>query len=154
VAKQTAEVEAQETERFEAWAYVELMGHAEMAGRVTECAFGSEVFFQVDVPRADGATEYTRLVSARAIYAMTPVSREWCIEWRWRRPSSARPVPYLPVRAPDPVAVDPVVDDDDLNDDEPPDDEDWDDGARPDDEDELDEEDGGKVVIAGDEAPV
>lgn len=62
------------TEKFEAWAIVELFGHQRVAGRVSEQAIGGETFVRVDIPRVDEFAEvgefYTRLFGKGAIYAI------------------------------------------------------------------------------------
>lgn len=56
------------TEKFEAWAVVELFGHQRVAGRISDQAIGGESFIRVDIPRGEGS--YTRLFGKSAIYAI------------------------------------------------------------------------------------
>lgn len=62
------------TDKFEAWAIVELFGHQRVAGRVSEQAIGGETFVRVDIPRVDEFAEvdefYTRLFGKGAIYCI------------------------------------------------------------------------------------
>jgi hypothetical protein len=64
---------ADQVERFESWAIVELMGHVRMAGRVTEEElFGSKIG-RVDCPMPDGgyATVY---FGGGSVYRLSPCS--------------------------------------------------------------------------------
>ncbi len=76
---------------FEAWAIVELFGHARIAGKVTEQQIGGASFIRVDVPeleiRKDGCdltkaiqverrAAFTRLFGPAAIYAITPTTED------------------------------------------------------------------------------
>jgi hypothetical protein len=87
-------------ERFEAFAYVELFGHTQIAGRATSRPFGSTVFFQIDVLNPDGSISYSRLVSSSAIFSITPVDEAWCKRWAARKYPNPAPVPYLPEPTP------------------------------------------------------
>lgn len=59
------------TERFEAWAIVELFGHQKIAGRVTEQSIGGCHFLRVDVPDVNGRPGFTKLYTQGAIYGVT-----------------------------------------------------------------------------------
>jgi len=60
-------------EKFETWALVELFGHQQIVGVVTEQAIGGCSFIRVDVPAANGAPAYTKFYGNGAVYSMTPV---------------------------------------------------------------------------------
>jgi len=62
--------------KFEQWAVVELMGHARLAGRITEDQIGGCSFIRVDVPALNGLPAFTRWLGAGAIYSITAVSEE------------------------------------------------------------------------------
>lgn len=62
-------------EKFEAWAFVELMGHNKIAGRVTEQAIAGRNLLRVDVPLEDG-TFRTQFYGGSAIFAIHPASEE------------------------------------------------------------------------------
>lgn len=64
------------TERFDAWALVEVMGHRRFAGRVTEQTIAGAGFVRVDVPEQDGRPAFTKVFSPTSIYAITPLSEE------------------------------------------------------------------------------
>jgi hypothetical protein len=55
-------------DKFECFAVVELFGHAQCAGKVTEQVVGGETFVRVDVPLA--GNPHSRLFGKGAIYAM------------------------------------------------------------------------------------
>lgn len=65
-----------EARQFEAWAIVEVMGHRQFAGFVTEQALGGASFVRVDVPESDGLPAFTKLLGAGSIYAITPCTEE------------------------------------------------------------------------------
>lgn len=65
-----------EENKFESWAIVELFGHQQIAGLVTEQQVGGQSFVRVDVPEVDGKPGFTKLYGSGAIYAMTPCSEE------------------------------------------------------------------------------
>jgi hypothetical protein len=65
-----------ETEKFESWAIVELFGHAQIAGKVTEATIGGSSLIRVDVPECNGQKAYTKFYGNGAIYSMTPCSEE------------------------------------------------------------------------------
>jgi len=74
------------TERFDTWALVEIMGHKQIAGRVSETTLAGAGMLRVDVPAVpgepgvpgrsaghSGMPGFTKLLSPSAIYAITPV---------------------------------------------------------------------------------
>ena len=61
---------------LDCWAYVELMGHARTAGKVSEQQVAGAGFVRVDVPASDDGPAYTRLFAPSAIYAITPCTEE------------------------------------------------------------------------------
>lgn len=63
-------------ETFDCWAVLELFGHVRLAGHVTEATIGGCSFLRVDVPDAEGNTQFTRYLGNGAIYSMTPVTEE------------------------------------------------------------------------------
>jgi hypothetical protein len=66
---------ADEQPKFDHWAIVEMLGHRQLAGRVTEQTIAGVGFLRVDVPRKDGA-EVTKLISPKSVYALTPCTEE------------------------------------------------------------------------------
>lgn len=65
-----------QTEKFDEWAIVEVMGRQTFAGRVTEQTFGGTSFVRVDVPAVNGTPGFTKLVGSASIYAITPTTKE------------------------------------------------------------------------------
>lgn len=65
-----------DTKTFESWAIVEVMGHRQFAGFVTEQALGGASFVRVDVPEANDLPAFTKLLGAGSIYAITPCTEE------------------------------------------------------------------------------
>jgi len=69
-----------ETKTFESWAIVEVMGHRQFAGWVTEQALGGASFVRVDVPAVQAEGEdlpaFTKLLGAASIYAISPCTEE------------------------------------------------------------------------------
>jgi hypothetical protein len=72
--RMTSEVE--EKTAFEGWAVVELFGHNQIAGYVSEVAVFGTAMMQVDVPAAGDNPGYTKFFGGAAIYAITPTSEE------------------------------------------------------------------------------
>lgn len=65
-------------EPLDVWAIVELMGHARIAGHVTERSVAGQNMLQVNVPATPMRPAFTRLFGGGAIYAITPVDEETC----------------------------------------------------------------------------
>lgn len=69
-----------QTKQFETWAIVEVMGHRQFAGFVSEQTIGGASFVRVDVPEiADGdetLPAFTKLLGAASIYAISPCTEE------------------------------------------------------------------------------
>ena len=78
-----------EAEKFESWAVVELFGHQQIAGKVSEASIGGCSFLRVDVPEQQAIERsgeylparpaipaYTRYFGNGAIYALNPCSEE------------------------------------------------------------------------------
>jgi hypothetical protein len=61
---------------FSGWCVVELFGHNQVAGYVSEQEIGGASFVRVDVPEVDGVVAFSKLYGAGAIYAITPTSEE------------------------------------------------------------------------------
>ena len=65
-----------ESNKFDQWAIIELFGHTQIAGRVTEESIGGCSFLRVDVPEIGGRPGFTKYLGNGAIYSMTPVGEE------------------------------------------------------------------------------
>lgn len=79
-----------ETEAFEGWAILELMGHRRLAGWVSEQTLAGTAFIRLDIP-ADGddaGATYdpdqdsyvaTQLYSPAALYCLTPTTKDMAL---------------------------------------------------------------------------
>lgn len=65
-----------EQKKVEFWGVVELFGHNQVAGLVSEATLGGCSFVRVDVPEAEGRQAFTKYYGQGAIYAMHPCSEE------------------------------------------------------------------------------
>lgn len=65
-----------EVRKFDQWAIVEIMGHQNYAGRVTEETIGGASFVRVDVPQCGEIAPFTKLFGGSSIYCITPVTEE------------------------------------------------------------------------------
>lgn len=59
---------------FEGWCIVELFGHQQIAGFVSEQSIGGSSFVRVDVPETKAGTAFTKFFGGGAIYAITPTT--------------------------------------------------------------------------------
>lgn len=66
-------MDEQQSQPFDHWCIVELMGHQRIAGRVTEVNLFGSALMRVDVPDFDGKPGFSKFYGAGAIYAVTPV---------------------------------------------------------------------------------
>lgn len=81
--------QATQQERFESFAIIELFGHQQIAGKVTEAQIGGCSFIRVDVPEMDGSEPYTKFFGNGAIYSMTPVTETVARAWLQRHRQEA-----------------------------------------------------------------
>ena len=65
-------------ETLETWAYIEIMGHSRIAGRVSERKMGTQIMLQVDVPKSDEGFSHTEIFSPSAIFSIKPTTEQWC----------------------------------------------------------------------------
>lgn len=66
--------------KFSEWCIVEVMGHQQYAGMVTDFTLGGAAFIRVDVPEIDGRPAFSKLLSPGSIFAITPCSKEAAFE--------------------------------------------------------------------------
>ncbi len=114
----------QQQEKQEFWAIVEVMGHKQLAGYVTEQTFGGASFVRVDSPEVEVPIpryaqvegepttkilpKFTKLLGAASIYGITPCTEE--VARRAVAAFQARPVDTLDLTRPAlpaPKAADP-----------------------------------------------
>jgi hypothetical protein len=114
-----------ETKTFESWAIVEVMGHRQFAGFVTEQAIGGASFVRVDVPAVQAEGEdlpaFTKLLGAASIYAISPCTEETAHAFAVRarvRAFSVYEAPRLPAPVDEDCECEPQDVDDFLDDDE------------------------------------
>lgn len=96
-------MEAKESERFEGWCIVELMGHNVIAGYVTEQVIGGAAMLRVDVPLvAEDRQPFTKFFAPSAIYGITPTTETaaWTAASRLRtRPIDLWIIPDRPAQS-------------------------------------------------------
>lgn len=61
---------------FECWAVVEIFGHQQLAGRVSEQTIAGQGFVRVDVPDLPDQPGFTRMFGPGAIYSIIPTTQE------------------------------------------------------------------------------
>ena len=88
----------EQTRGFEAWAVVEILGHKQAAGRVTEEEIAGSKFLRVDVPENNGFAAYTTYYGASSVYAIHPCAEEYA---RQAAAQLGRYSTPLPVSIPD-----------------------------------------------------
>jgi hypothetical protein len=66
----------QQREPFEGWAILELFGHNQIAGLVSEQPIGGGSFVRIDVPDTLESPPFTKFYNPSAVYALTPCTRE------------------------------------------------------------------------------
>ena len=66
----------EQTQKFEGWCIIELMGHNTIAGYVSEQALGGAALIRVDVPECSEQPAYTKLFSGSAVYGITPTTED------------------------------------------------------------------------------
>lgn len=84
-------------EALDMWAFVEVMGHSKIAGRLTTRKLGVSVMLQVDVYKPDGSCAwYSKLYSPSSIFSITPCTEEYCLKWsKEAERYNATPIPYI-----------------------------------------------------------
>lgn len=65
------------TPKFECWAMVELFGHNQLAGKVTEQVIAGQSFVRIDVPATSKTPAFTKYHLPTAVYGLTPVDEEY-----------------------------------------------------------------------------
>lgn len=68
-----------ESQKFDLWCVVELMGHQQIAGKCTEQSIAGVNMLRVDVPETDKQPAFTKFYGGTAIYAINPVDEDTAI---------------------------------------------------------------------------
>jgi len=63
--------------QFQSWALVELFGHNQLCGLVTEQVIAGQSFIRIDVPKTKNCPEFTKYHLPSAIYGLTPVEEDY-----------------------------------------------------------------------------
>lgn len=72
------------------WEFVEIMGHQQLAGYVTEVVRFGAPCLQIEVPALDGRPAFVRRFSASALFSETEISEQVALGWlRANRPLPA-----------------------------------------------------------------
>ncbi len=84
-------------ETLDFFAFVEVMGHSKIAGRLTTRKLGVAVMLQVDVLGPNGSgPAYSKLFSPASIFSITPVDEAYCRKWSEQAARyDVTPVPYI-----------------------------------------------------------
>lgn len=96
------------TPQFDQWCVVELFGHQQIAGRVSDQTIAGQGFIRVDVPETNGRPGFTRMFGAGAIYSIIPTTQE--IATRYAANLDSRPIsPYMLTTSKDEIESDEEV---------------------------------------------
>jgi len=84
------------------WAFVEVMGHSKICGRLSAVKLGVAVMLQIQVQKADGTgPAYSKMYSPASLFSITPVNRDYCLLWsKQAEAHELTPVPWLPPAVP------------------------------------------------------
>lgn len=92
-----------DTETFETWAIIELFGHRQLAGKVSEQQVAGATMLRIDVPAHEERPAFTRMYGSGALYGITP-----CTEADVHAFLGYYRVDRLPVYLPKTVLAEPV----------------------------------------------
>ena len=65
-----------QTEKFESWVKLELMGRKVLIGKASEVLIAGAPLLRIDVPASGDMPAYTQMYGASAIYCITPITEE------------------------------------------------------------------------------
>lgn len=107
-----------ESDAFQGWAILELLGHRRLGGWLSEATVAGASFLRIDIPPVGDRAAVTQLYSPASVYAITPTTEEIAT-------AAARYVRFQPVNRweleappkPDPDLTDVESDYEDLSDD-------------------------------------
>ncbi|MBP8256060.1 MAG: hypothetical protein KAX37_01960 [Opitutaceae bacterium] len=86
------------SDTFEEFAKVELMGHSVLIARVTKASIGG--FIRCDVLNSECGIEQTKLISPKAVYAISLLTKETAIACDAIRSAARDAPPYSEARHP------------------------------------------------------
>ena len=98
----------------EFWAIVEIMGHQQIAGKVSEETIAGAAMLRVDVPEVEDQPQFTKFYSASAIYAITPTEER--IARAAASSMRARPVELWRLNLTQPQLTEKITEDNDIED--------------------------------------
>jgi hypothetical protein len=78
------------TPKFNSWALVELFGHSQLSGLVTEQTIAGTAFVRIDVPATAKCPAFTKYHLPTAVYGLTPVGEDYAKRMAER--ISAKPI--------------------------------------------------------------
>lgn len=93
---------------------VELFGHQQIAGMVSEQTVGGAAFIRIDVPALDDKPGFTKIYGSNAIYAFTPTDEATML----RAVAAFRAVPISPYQLAIPAKARALHDPDDYDQDD------------------------------------
>lgn len=96
----------------EFWAIVEIMGHQQIAGKVSEETIAGAAMLRVDVPEVEDQPQFTKFYSASAIYAITPTEER--IARAAASSMRARPVELWRLNLTQPQLTEKITEDNDI----------------------------------------
>ena len=67
---------SENTDKYEGWSIMELMGHRRLAGYVTEQEIAGARMLRIDVPGEGDEVHATQFYSPSSLYCLTPVTEE------------------------------------------------------------------------------
>jgi hypothetical protein len=93
-----AQTIAANEETVDCWAYVEIFGHNQLAGRLTTRKFGTQIMFQIDVPKGDTELSHSEMYSPNSIFSIKPTTEAWCRKYaKFRLTQGLNEIlPYIP----------------------------------------------------------
>jgi hypothetical protein len=79
------------------WAYVEIFGHTQLAGRISTKKLGTSVMFQIDVPDGENDFSHSELYPPASIFSIKPTTEDWCRKFsEYRKNQRLSILPYVP----------------------------------------------------------
>lgn len=64
------------TEKFESWAIVEIMGHTKCAGLAKTMTFGGTVMLRIDIPETKAHPAHSKMYGMSSVFSISPCDEE------------------------------------------------------------------------------